>query len=490
MIRFVELQTKLGLADYEPDSHLAPQVQLLRDAAQSLLARDGHKIFVVNSTEHGGGVAEMLPSQLGLMRDLGIDAQWVVIEPKELAFFDLTKRLHNAIHGGRPPEVTAEERALYNRVSQDAANALLPHVAPHDVLIIHDPQPAGMGALLKDKLGMKAIWRCHIGHDEVTPATNDSWDFLRPYVGKYDRTVFSVPEYVPEFLKDRAVVIPPAIDPLSHKNRELSVHHLVNMLASAALLPSTQPTLEAPFPTPVKRLASDGSFVPAITAGDVGLVSRPTITQISRWDRLKGWAPLLDAFVALKQESLSHLNARERRRRELLRLVLAGPDPAAIADDPEGKAVLDELSGKWMELPANLQQDVALLSLPMDSRKRNALAVNAIQRCSSIVVQNSLREGFGLTVTEAMNKACCVVGSRATGIRSQIEDGVHGRLVDDPENVDELASVLGDMIARPMERNLLGRNARRRVGENYLTPSQLRLWLRLLDELFGAVRVL
>ncbi|MDD9944142.1 MAG: glycosyltransferase [Myxococcales bacterium] len=489
IIRFVALKQSIGLADYEPDSHLAPQITRLREAAKEYMARDHRTIFIVNSTEHGGGVAEMLPSQIGLMRDLGMDVEWVVIEPQEPAFFDLTKRLHNAIHGGHRPQVTASERALYERVSKDAADELAKRVAPNDLLIIHDPQPAGMGALIKEKLGVRAIWRCHIGHDETTPATIDAWDFLRPAVSKYDWAVFSVPEYVPEFLQDRAVVIPPAIDPLSEKNEELSVHQLVNMLSSAALLVPTQPMLEPPFPIPAKRLTSDGTFVPAVQVGDPGLISRPVITQVSRWDRLKGWAPLLDAFVALKRHQ-PHPNPYERRRLELSRLVLAGPDPAAIADDPEGKAVLEELCAKWLALPADLQQHIVLLSLPMDSRQRNAHIVNALQRCSTIVVQNSLREGFGLTVTEAMNKACCVVSTHAAGIRAQIEEGVHGRLVRDPNDPEEIARILRDTLTDPMQRNLLGRNACRRVGDHYLTPSQLRLWLRLLSETFGAVRVL
>jgi len=168
----------------------------------------------------------------------------------------------------------------------------------------------------------------------------------------------------------------------------------------------------------------------------------PLVVQVSRWDRLKGFGPLLDAFARLKHGiAPADVAPRQRRRLSHVRLVLAGPEPAAVADDPEAVCVLDELIDAYRRLPHWLQEDVAIVSLPMASRAENALMVNALQRCASIVVQNSLREGFGLTVTEAMWKQRGVLGSRACGIRAQIRDGIDGRLVTDSGNAAKRANV-------------------------------------------------
>ena len=203
--------------------------------------------------------------------------------------------------------------------------------------------------------------------------------------------------------------------------------------------PREHPVVPLAFPETAKRLRGDGTFGPADRDGGIGLLFRPIITQISRWDRLKGFGPLLDAFVTLKSlrpRCADEFSLRHRHRLGILRLVLAGPDPEAVADDPEGQEVLAELIDAYRALPPSLQDDIALISLPMDSRRDNALMVNALQRCSALIVQNSLREGFGLTVTEGMWKNTGMLGSRACGIRQQIRDGIEGRLIDDPEDSD------------------------------------------------------
>jgi len=493
MIRFVDIRRGLRLSNYECDLYLLPLVTALRKTAEHYLHNDGRRLFIVNSTEHGGGVAEMLPSQIGLLRDLGFDARWVVIEPERAAaFFDLTKRLHNALHGQGRPHLTADDRALFDAESRRAADALAQHLRPDDLLVIHDPQPAGMGAILRAEHDIHAIWRSHIGFDQRSEDCDEAWEFLRPYVTRYDRAVFSIPQYLPAFLQDRSAIIPPAIDPLSHKNRELSVHKLTGILASSQLAIPHEPVLYPNFADPAVRFTRAGRFEPACAQGDLGLLFRPFVLQISRWDRLKGFAPLLEAFVELKQRGRASDHperealARSQRRLELVRLVFAGPDPASVSDDPEGQKVLAELCERWLSLPRELQDDIGLLCLPMQSRKENALMVNALQRCATIVVQNSLREGFGLTATEAMAKGAFVLTSRAAGLRAQIDDGVHGRLLDNPEDPHTIAEALRDSLGDPLTRTDLGRNARRRVGERYLTPTQLRAWINLLSDVIGA----
>jgi trehalose synthase len=256
----------------------------------------------------------------------------------------------------------------------------------------------------------------------------------------------------------------------------------VGILCNSGLAVDYSPVLTPPYENPAKRLLPDGTWTPPSERGDIGLLSRPIVAQISRWDRLKGFAPLLDAFVILKRRHRAGMPDLHRRRLEILRLVLAGPDPDSIADDPEGLEVLEELRQKYVELDPKIQWDVVLLALPMHSRKENALMVNAIQRCASFVVQNSLQEGFGLTATEAMWKRTPVVGSHACGLRQQIRDGLDGRLVADPTDPEAIAEVLDEMLRDRATRERMGRNSQRRVYQNFLIFAQLRRWLRTLAE--------
>jgi trehalose synthase len=485
MARIVEPDWHLTLDDYAAVAQLASSVTELQAEARRLAPRlDGRTVWMINSTAQGGGVAEMLPTQVALLRELGLDVRWAVIESKEPRFFTLTKHIHNLIHGEGEPRITEADCDIYDAVSVENAESLREFVGDNAILVVHDPQPLGAGALLKQTLEVPAIWRCHIGLDEQLPATSKAWRFLEPFALEYDRAVFSAPEYIPGYLAGRASVIHPALDPLSHKNRPLSIHKLVGILCNAALLEPEEPVITPPFPEPARRLQPDGEWAEATHPTDIGLLFRPIVTQVSRWDRLKGFAPLLHAFVLLKQQlaGRSGLEDRHRRTLENARLVLAGPDPASVQDDPEATAVLEEICSHYLALAPELQQDIAILSLPMGSRKHNALMVNALQRCSTIVVQNSLREGFGLTATEAMWKANAVLGSRAVGLRQQIRDGMDGRLVSSPEDPEEIASVLDEMLADEKVRDQWGRTAEHRAHHEFLIFPQLRRWLELLAE--------
>jgi trehalose synthase len=490
-VRLVEPDVRLSLDDYAAVGQLAPAVDALRAAARAFIPRlDGRTVWHVNSTAQGGGVAELLPAQIKLLRDLGIDARWLVMETDRPEFFALTKRIHNMIHGagtgeaGGQREFGADDRALYEEVSRANAEALLRHVRPGDVLLIHDPQPLGAGARAKRRHpDMRTVWRCHIGVEEDLPVTRAAWDFLRPYASVYDQAVFSVREYVPAFLTERATVIHPSLDPLSHKNRELSLHKLVGVLSDAALTQPHWPLVTPPWPEGAQRLQADGAWKPATFPEDIGLLARPVITQVSRWDRLKGFEPLMQAFRALKLALVSRPahDVRHRRRLELVRLVLAGPDPSSIQDDPEGLGVLKALRARYTSLEPDVRDDIALLALPMGSRKANALMVNALQSCSDIVVQNSLREGFGLTVAEAMWKRKPVLGSaRARGVRLQVRDGIDGVLVSDPEDPEEIAEAMHQMLADEDRLELWGNNAQRRVYDDFLIFGELRQWLEVL----------
>lgn len=489
MVHVIEPQHPVSLADYEKIADLSGTVRNLRQEAESRLAGlKGRKVVMVNSTAQGGGVAELLPPLLGLMRDLGVDAHWLVMEVQDAAFFRLTKCLHNLIHGLGDPSLGPADRDLYDRVSAENAKAIEPFLSPGDVLVIHDPQPMGAGALLRGAMDLAAIWRCHIGLDKETPQTQAAWDFLDPYAAPYDHAVFTAPEYIPSCLAGRATIVHPAIDPLSHKNRHLKVHELVGILANAALIKPWGPVITPAFAEPAKRLQPDGSWAPATEPEDFGLLFRPIVTQVSRWDRLKGFLPLMEGFVALKRSMEAHTGLTEQHRHvlQLVRLVLAGPDPASIDDDPEGKEVLAELCSAYAALPPHLQADIAMISLPMSSKEHNALIVNALQRCSDVVVQNSIEEGFGLTVTEPMWKRAALMGSSAVGIRQQIRPGLDGLLVKNPEDPQEIAETLDALLRDEPQRDSFGRSAQQRVHDHFLVFTQVERWLELLTNTITA----
>lgn len=483
-MELVELRKTISLDDYASFGPLGRAVQDLRDEAATLVPRlNGRSVLMVNSAAKGGGVAEMLPTIVLLLRELGVETNWAVIGSDKPQFFKLTKRLHNLIHGEGDPHLGREDKLLYDEISRVNAEQLRAHLKPQDILIVHDPQPLGAGALLKRDLKLCAVWRSHIGLDTHTAATRAAWTFLKPYAEVFDRAVFSAPEYIPDYLAGRSSIIHPAIDPLSHKNRELHPHKLAGILCNSGLAEPDAPILTSPFPSLAQRLQPDGRFGPPSQPDQLGLLYRTIVTQVSRWDRLKGFGPLMEGFARMKrmpENSRNHSPVRHSRRREIVRLVLAGPDPAAIQDDPEAQEVLNELRDRYLHLDADFQKDVVLLTLPMDSRKHNALTVNALQRCSSLVVQNSLREGFGLTATEAMWKGVPLLASSACGLRQQVRDGVDGRMIADPEDPDEIALLLDQMLRSSQTLERWGRNGQLRAHKEFLIFTQLSRWLRLL----------
>lgn len=482
MVEFVKLKPTITLDDYASIAYLSGAVHDLRSTAESLLSKFRcRSVFMLNSTAQGGGVAEMLPRITMMLNELGVITQWAVMKVERPEFFKLTKHLHNLIHGQGDPTLDMNDRKLYEEVSRDVANSLRTHLKAGDVLVAHDPQPLGAAAMLKKDLGIHVIWRCHIGLDFVTPATRSAWQFLKPYAEACDHSVFSAPEYIPDYLAGRATVIHPGIDPLSHKNRNLTPHKLTGILCNAGLAEERAPVLTPPFCQQATRLRPDGTFGPAMLPDEIGFLYRPIVAQVSRWDRLKGFGPLLAGFVRLKQklrEPESALPLRHRRRIEIVRLVLAGPEPSSVQDDPEAREVLEELRQTYRNLEPEFQKDIALLSLPMCSRKENELMVNVIQRCASIVVQNSLREGFGLTATEAMWKGAPVLGTEACGLRQQIRDGIDGRLIRNPEDPGEIADRLEEMLSDAAERERLSRNGQKRVYTEFLVFTQVEQSLR------------
>ncbi|MBN1471436.1 MAG: glycosyltransferase [Syntrophaceae bacterium] len=479
--------TKYSLDYYATDPIFSAPVGELRNEAKSIAAKlRGRTIWMVNSTASGGGVAEMLPSVIALMNNLGLRFRWAVIQSDRQEFFSLTKRIHNLIHGDTASgaDLGPEDAKLYETVNLENAASFKKELKPEDILVVHDPQPLPLGQILTRELGITAVWRCHIGLDRRLEATKTAWRFLKPYLDGYRHTIFSAPEYIPDYCADRSTIIHPAIDPLSHKNQELSVTKLTGILCNSGLLTPYEPVVTPNFRNRVTMLTENGSYV---VPNHLGLLFRPIVLQVSRWDRLKGWSSLLEGFVRLKSSAVVNNGEnkiqRKRKRLELARLVLAGPDPGAVADDPEGEEVLQQMQRRYASLDPKLRRDIAIILLPMKSHKENALIVNAMQRCASIIVQNSVQEGFGLTVTEAMWKRKAVLGTTACGIRRQVRDGIDGSLVSDPENPDEIADKLGLLLNNSLRRYNMGRSGQRRVYDHFLIFRQMSSYIKLLGKI-------
>jgi trehalose synthase len=411
-------------------------------------ALDGGTLWHVNSTEAGGGVAELLRSLLGYVAGAGIPTRWVVIDGDE-AFFDTTKRIHHLLHGSADGESLGDaERGRYEGQVRPQAEALRRDVEERDAVVLHDPQSVGMASTLASA-GVATIWNCHVGVDEPNDRARDAWSFLRPYVDDTLAQVFSRSAYAWEGLDpDRVAVIPPCIDPLSAKNVDLGdaeVHEVLHR----------------------NGIVANGARAETIEGGPVPSTA-PIVTQVSRWDPLKDPVGVLEGFAAHVDPGLG------------AHLVLAGPAEDSVADDPEADEVLAEVRSAREALPDEARARVHLASLPMDDLEENARIVNALQRRADVVVQKSLAEGFGLTVAEAMWKARPVVGSRVGGIQDQIVDGEHGLLIDDPSDGRSLGASITSLLRDRAQAAELGRRAHDRVCEEYLPPTYLARHLELL----------
>jgi trehalose synthase len=428
------------------------QTERFRAAAErGAAALAGRTVWNVSSTATGGGVAEMLHSLLGYVAGAGVRTRWLVLAG-DSEFFAATKRLHNAIHGlGTVPALDAADRAAYGRVLTRTVPELLEHVGPPDLVVLHDPQTAGLVEPLQ-RAGVPVVWRSHIGLDTPTGTSDSAWAFLRPYVESADALVFSRRQYAPSWVPlDRLWVIPPSIDPLSAKNRPIPAEDCVRALTDAGLL------------------SVDGSAAVQVVQGaPPPAPNAPLVVQVSRWDRLKDMPGVMLGF------------ARMAPRQPDAHLMLVGPAVAGVTDDPEQTQVFAESLQTWRTLPAGVRERVHLATVPTDDLEWNATIVNAVQRHAAVVVQKSLAEGFGLTVTEAMWKGRPVVAGAVGGIQDQIEDGRSGLLVD-PGDPDAFAAALERVLGDGQLARRLGEAAHARVRDHYLGDRHLRQYVDLFD---------
>lgn len=467
-VRSVAIRS-LPLARFEPLIGADRYGSLEEVAVRARRELAGVTVWNVNTTSSGGGVAEMLKVLVGYGLGAGIDVRWLVIAGDE-RFFDTTKRLHNHLHGfPGEGEITEEAAEHYRGLTDERGAELAGIIRPGDIVLLHDPQTAGMSTRLA-AAGAHLVWRCHVGVDGENEWTRSGWDFLQPHLEHVRAFVFSRRSYAPSFIPgDAVVVIPPSIDPFAPKNADLTDAEVRSILAAAGIIASKRVPGMAPDPARAwtaishrARLVADGSIDP----------STPLVTQVSRWDRLKDMSGVMEAFVdALDGMAGAHL-------------ALVGPEVSAVSDDPEGAVVLAECTAAWSALPKKTRRRVSLVSLPMANEDENAVMVNAVQRHATIVVQKSLAEGFGLTVAEAMWKARPVVASRVGGITDQLAAGT-GILIDDPRDLVGFAAALSRLLADPGETAKLGQAARRHVLEDFLGDRHLAAYASLMGQLLA-----
>jgi trehalose synthase len=439
----------------------------LRGRATQLL-RD-RVVWCVNSTAHGGGVAEMLRSLLAFTRGAGVDTRWMVLRGTP-EFFALTKRLHNRLHesAGDAGPLGADERAEYEAICGRAARELAQTVRPGDVVILHDPQTAGMAARLK-QAGAGVIWRGHIGIDDPGPLAREAWDFLRPHVAAADAYVFSRRRFVWEGLDGaRVSIVPPSIDVFSAKNQPLGDGVAATILQVTGIV-ARGPGADGDGATFLREDGTPGRVDRrAAIVHDAPLTpGERYVAQVSRWDRLKDPLGVLRGWA-------EHGPARDPAH-----LLLVGPSADGVADDPEGAAVLAEVTAARAALPGDLRARVHLVSLPMTDAEENAAMVNAIQSLAAVMVQKSLAEGFGLTVAEAMWKARPVVAAAVGGILDQVIDGETGVLVD-PRDLAAFGRAVHGLLADEAAAARLGDAAHERIRDDFLEPRHLAQWVEVI----------
>ena len=442
------------------------------EEARTLLA--GRTVWNVNSTARGGGVVELLRPLVGYARGVGVDARWVVIDGSP-AFYDVTKRIHNRLHAfdGDGGPLDDKARRIYEDTLAENAAAFAPRVRPGDVVILHDPQSAGMAPALRP-LTAALIWRCHVGVDDPSDLVRETWSFLQPYVRRADVCVFSRDAFVWEGLDpDRVAIITPTIDVFTPKNEDLTPKTVLAVLRAGGLVADGAAAEPATFhrqdgtPDRVERGAELFEDEPLDAA-------TPTVVQVSRWDALKDPIGVIRGFAEhVPAETGAHL-------------LYAGPSVDAVADDPEGARMLHDSIAARSVLPADARRRIHLAALPMDDLDENAVMVNAIQRHARVVVQKSLAEGFGLTVAEAMWKGRPVVASRLGGIEDQIVEGESGVLLDDPRDLAAFGRAVADLLADPQRAELIGRGARERVRDRFLSVRSLLDYLAVIRRILAA----
>ena len=373
----------------------------------------GKHILHLNSTYQGGGVAEILATLVPLMNDIGIDTGWRILHGNP-DFFTITKKFHNALQG-QSLNLSKIKKALYTATNENFA--VYNHI-DHDCVIIHDPQPLPL--IKYHKKRQPWVWRCHI---DLSNPSDEIWDFLKGFILRYDMVIISNEKYRSEQLPVEQRIIPPAIDPLSAKNMELSDKDIDKYMHKFG--------------------------IPR---------DKPIITQVSRFDKWKDPLGVLEVYKHVKKQ----IDCR---------LVLCG---SMATDDPEGISIYEKVLQKANDMVDS--KDVILTTV------ENNILVNVLQRTSSVIIQKSIREGFGLTVTEALWKGKPVVASNVGGIPLQIEDKKSGFLLD-PKDIRGFADKVLYLLDNPERSKKMGAHGREMVRKKFLITRQICNYIEILNDI-------
>ncbi len=364
------------------------------------------KVIMVNSTKTGGGVAEILHRLIPLINDLGIDCTWKTITGDN-GFFNTTKGFHNALQGNLT-KFSREELDYYLKINEKNSKDI---DLEADIVVIHDPQPLPLINYYR-KGNSKWVWRCHI---DTSKPDLSLWKFLRKSLLLYDASIYSIPKFSRK-LPHPQFMIPPSIDPLADKNKDMSEDEIESYLKKHAIVKD-----------------------------------KPIILQVSRFDIFKDPIGVIQAYRLVKKEIDCQL-------------ILAG---GTADDDPEGQQVLDAVKKEAGDDP-----DVHILLLDPNSD----LDINALQRTADVVVQKSIKEGFGLVVTEALWKEKPVIGGAAGGITIQVKNHQTGFLV---HSIEGAAYRIRHTLNRPSTTKEMGIKSKEFVKENFLITRHVRDYLSL-----------
>jgi len=387
------------------------KIEEIRQLAREL---HGARILHLNAAPYGGGVSELLRSELPILRDLGLHADWKVIFGDE-KFFNVTKSFHNALQGGA---FILDDNTKEVYLSYNVRNAQLLE-EQYDYVFIHDPQPLAL-LHFKGRGKAKWIWRCHI---DTSEPNQDVWKFLRPFVQEYDAAIFTMEDFVPPDLEmTKIFIVPPAIDPLSPKNMAISENTCRRVISW------------------------------------VGVdLRKPLLTQVSRFDPWKDPEGVIDVYRMVKQDIPD------------LQLALVG---SMALDDPEAWHIYSRI----LEYDKGDPDAYVFTNLTGVGN----IEVNAFQQLSQVVIQKSIREGFGLVVSETLWKGTPIVAGRAGGIPLQLDDGVNGFLC---ERNEDFASKISYLFRNQKEAKAMGERGKEKVRENFLIPRMIADDLRCLCSL-------
>ncbi|MDD5747783.1 MAG: glycosyltransferase [Actinomycetota bacterium] len=403
---------RASLDDYAPFVGF-DAIKRIRNIGRDL---EGARVLHISSTPYGGGVAELLQALVPLMKDIGLDVTWQVMD-KDTDFFTITKILHNALQGMGAIWVPEMETKYMESNRLNAKDI----TGDFDFVVVHDPQPAAIASILDEGSGRKGkwIWRCHLDLSNPMP---EAWSFMKSLLDSYDAAIFTTSVYAPSDLDVHIEVFPPSIDPVSPKNLPLG-KEVVNTVVSGYGID----------------------------------LNRPLLVQVSRFDPWKDPLGVIGAFEIVKSEIPT------------LQLVFLG---SMAIDDPEGF--------HYYRVTAERAKDVPDVFLLTNTQGIGNIAVNAFQLAADVVVQKSIREGFGLVVSEALWKRKAVVAGNVGGIPLQIEDGVSGFLVN---SIEECAEKVLFFLNNPEARESMGRAGRERVRERFLTPRNLENYLEMFKRM-------